>query len=222
MLGWEPVDASIERETGRYLLEVLFGGMAMDSLSSTWEANDIAEGATVSLQLGKTFLEEVVRDIVDLNPHLTVKELMRVTFEADRRTLQSWDLFRKGLTALPESFGSLSTVGGDLNLYQNQLRTLPESFASLTVGGYLRLNENQLTTLPESFGSLTVGEDLGLYYNQLTTLPESFGSLTVGGDLYIDLNLDLTALPGFTGEDLDSCFPNVKGEVKFEADDYRY
>jgi len=40
----------------------------------------------------------------------------------------------------------------------------------------------------------------------------------VGGDLHIDANLDLTALPGFTGD--DSCFPNVQGEVKFG--DYYY
>ena len=50
--------------------------MALDSLSSTWEANDIAEGATVSLRLGKASLEGVVRDMVDLNPHLTVEELI--------------------------------------------------------------------------------------------------------------------------------------------------
>ena len=193
MLGWEPISASIERETaaGRYLLEVLFDGMALDSRwhLSTWEANDIAEGATVSLQLRKASLEEVVRDMVDLNPHCTVEELMDgVTFEEDiaRRpayyrsqprtfdgTLKSWNLRRKGLTMLPESFGDLK-VGGFLSLYENQLTTLPESFGFLTVGGYLGLGENQLTTLPESFGSLTVGRDLDLEGNQLTTLPEIF------------------------------------------------
>ena len=48
--GWEPIGASIERETRRPLREVLFGGMVVDPVSSTWMANDIAEGATVSLQ----------------------------------------------------------------------------------------------------------------------------------------------------------------------------
>ena len=51
MRGWEPIGASIERETRRPLREVLFGGMVVDPVSSTWKANDIAEGATVSLQL---------------------------------------------------------------------------------------------------------------------------------------------------------------------------
>ena len=149
-------------------------------------------------------MEEVVRDLVDLNPHLTVEELMeRVTFEEDGCTLKSWDLAGKGLTALPESIGDL-TVRGDLILGYNQLRTLPESFGSLTVGGDLILGQNQLRTLPESFGSLTVGGNLRLYQNQLTTLPESFGSLTVGGYLSLERN-QLTTLP--------ESFPNVKGEV---------
>ena len=77
--------------------------------------------------------------MVELNPHLTVEELMeRVTFEEDGCTLYSWDLRRKGLTALPESIGDL-TVGGNLYLNENQLTTLPESFGSLTVGGMLFL-----------------------------------------------------------------------------------
>ena len=56
MHGWEPIGASIERETRRSLREVLFGGMAVDPVSSTWEANDIAEGATVSLQFDPPFV----------------------------------------------------------------------------------------------------------------------------------------------------------------------
>ena len=79
--------------------------------------------------------------MVELNPHLTVEVLMkRVRFEEDGCTLQSWDLARKGLTALPESIGDL-TLSGDLDLQQNQLRTLPESFGSLTVGWNLILSE---------------------------------------------------------------------------------
>ena len=66
--------------------------------------------------LRKASLEEVVRDMVDLNPHLTVEELMeRVTFEEDGCTLKSWNLAQKGLTALPESIGDL-TLSGDLRL----------------------------------------------------------------------------------------------------------
>ena len=238
MHGWEPIGASIKREKYRNggslspfrgfpLREVLLGGMVVDHLSSAWEENEIEEGATVSLQLRKASLEEVVRDMVDLNPHLTVEELMeRVTFEEDGCTLQSWDLFRKGLTALPESIGDL-TLTSNLNLGGNQLTTLPESFGSLTVGRFLYLNENQLTTLPESFGSIRVGRNLDLRYNQLTTLPESFGELTVGRSLNL-LENQLTTLPdnfGFitVGRNLNlksnqltslpKSFNNVNGEV---------
>ena len=112
--------------------------------------------------------------MVELNPHLTVEELMdRVTFEEDGYTLKSWDLTEKGLTALPENIGDL-TVGEDLYLRENQLTTLPESFGSLAVSEDLGLENNQLTMLPVSFGSLTVGGDLSLGSNQLTTLPEIF------------------------------------------------
>ena len=93
---------------------------------------------------------------------------------------------------------------------RQQLRTLPESFGSLTVGGGLYLEHNQLRTLPESFGSLTVDGYLSLHDNHLTTLPESFGSLTVGG------GLELTANPltdTFTPFTLGYRFPNVKGDV---------
>ena len=80
--------------------------------------------------------------MVDLNPHLTVEALMeRVTFEEDGCTLQSWDLYEKGLTMVPESIGDL-TLSGDLLLGQNQLRTLPESFGSLTVGGFMNTRQD--------------------------------------------------------------------------------
>ena len=86
--------------------------------------------------------------MVELNPLKTVEELMRsVEFEEDGSTLKNWQLFQKGLVALPESMGDL------------------------TLTGHLYLRKNQLTKLPESFGSLTVGGDLDLFWNQLRRLP---------------------------------------------------
>ena len=56
--------------------------------------------------------EEIVEDLVALNPHCTAEELMgKAEFEADGVTLKNWDLFDVGLVALPESFGSLTMVG---------------------------------------------------------------------------------------------------------------
>ena len=44
-----------------------------------------------------------------------------VTFEDDDGIrIKDWNLYRCGLVALPESFGSI-TVGGDLDLNNNQL-----------------------------------------------------------------------------------------------------
>ena len=60
MLGWEPIGASIEQircggDLAHFqhhiMREVLFGGTVLDPLS-TWEANEIEEGATVSLWFG--------------------------------------------------------------------------------------------------------------------------------------------------------------------------
>ena len=65
--GWEPIGASIEREKYRSggslslfqscpLREMLLGGIVLDPLS-TWEEEEIEEGATVSLQFGERTLE---------------------------------------------------------------------------------------------------------------------------------------------------------------------
>ena len=68
MHGWEPIGASIEREKYRgafnrvlspgALREVLFGGIVLDPVtcSCSWEANQIEEGATVSLQFDPPFV----------------------------------------------------------------------------------------------------------------------------------------------------------------------
>ena len=62
---------------------------------------------------------------------LTVEDLMsEAEFEADGCTLESWDLDKMGLKALPESLGDL-TLSGDLFLSYNELSTLPESFPNV-------------------------------------------------------------------------------------------
>ena len=131
----------------------------------------------------KATVEEVVAEMIELNPHLTRERLMRdveVDPEDASRVKGDVNWYKKGIKVLPESIGDL-TVGGDLILYNNNLVTLPASFGSLTVGGRLDLERNHLATLPASFGSLTVGSYLDLKDNNLATLPASFGSLQVGG-----------------------------------------
>ena len=70
------------------------------------------------------------------------------------------------------------------------------------VGGDLDLSDNELTSLPASLGGLMVGHRLFLSYNQLTSLPDTFGGLTVGTDLFLSdnqLTSPLPALPNVGG-----------------------
>ena len=133
-----------------------------------------------------------------------------LSFNGD--TLESWDLRRCNLTALPEEFGAVRTTG-DLRLdYNNRLATLPDSFGNLVVGGHLYLNHNQLATLPDSFGNLVVGGGLGLCGNRIATLPRNFANVTVGEDLVLK----------WCGADMGAAlreaatleFRNVKGNVR--------
>eukprot|EP01051_Picozoa_sp_SAG22_P014336 SAG22_NODE_1724_length_3717_cov_18.364842_4_plen_126_part_00 len=74
-----------------------------------------------------------------------------------------------------ESFGDLQALT-TLDLYDNELGTLPESFGDLQALTSLDLRYNHLSTLPESFGDLQALTSLDLRSNQLSTLPESFGA----------------------------------------------
>ena len=99
----------------------------------------------------------------------------------------------------------------DWNLCGCKISVLPRSFSALVCTGDLRLIHNQLGSLPADFGQLKVGGNLWLYNNQLDSLPEGFENISVGGDLDL-YNNQLVE---------QSCsFPNVRGEVCFEEDDY--
>ena len=103
------------------------------------------------------------------------------------------------LVSLPESFGKLGHIRGNLWLRDNKLHSLPESFGQIRVGGDLLLGSNDLQSLPESFGEIEVGGGLDLSYNKLESLPESFGGIRVGGALDLSHN-ELQSLPESFGE----------------------
>ena len=108
------------------------------------------------------------------------------------------DISNNRIILLPESFGNLQV--GYLDISGNSRFSLPESFGNLQVHGdfmgatHLNLGDNQLRTLPGSFGNLQVQGNLNLGNNKLGILPGSFGNLQVGGDLNLAKN-QLTTLP---------------------------
>ena len=142
-------------------------------------------------------VERLCNEMVELNPHTTAADLKGLaTFDTDGH-LRDWILSSRGLKVLPESFGNL-TVGGCLNLFDNQLAALPKSFGNITVGGDLILRSNMLATLPEKFGDITLGGSLDLYNNKLASLPRSFGNITLRGNLNLCYN-KLGVLPECIG-----------------------
>ena len=108
------------------------------------------------------------------------------------------NLSENQLTSLPESFGNLR-INGKLILTNNRLKSLPESFSNIQISNDLYLVNNSLTTLPESFGNIQVGMDLVLTKNLLTSLPESFGNLKLNRNLFLSYN-KLTRLPESFGK----------------------
>ena len=185
----------------------------------------IHDGARLSVLFkNRATFEQVIDDIIDLNPQLTditpgskgeeLREHLRDRISNVRiHPEEPWrienDLVLDSLriNELPDSFSSL-IIDKDLSLCDNKLTSLPENFGRLSVRD-LDLSRNKLTSLPESFGSLTL-RDLYLHHNQLTSFPESVSSLTVNRDFYLSHN-PLSPLSSI--DEVMSIFPNVKGEV---------
>ena len=107
--------------------------------------------------------------------------------------LRRLDLYRNQLTSLPTSIGNLESLER-LDLRFNQLTSLPDSIGNLTSLEILTLGSNQLTSLPESMGNLSSLRELDLYHNQLTSLPPEIGQLTSLKDLNLHGN-QLTSFP---------------------------
>ncbi|QZA59212.1 leucine-rich repeat domain-containing protein [Candidatus Rhabdochlamydia porcellionis] len=111
--------------------------------------------------------------------------------------LKQLDLSENQLTTLPDTFGNLSQLTS-LSLNINQLTTLPDTFGNLSQLTSLSLNINQLTTLPDTFGNLSQLTWLDLSTNQLTALPDTFGNLSQLTSLGLNNN-QLTTLPDTFG-----------------------
>ena len=107
--------------------------------------------------------------------------------------LRRLDLYRNQLTSLPTSIGNLRELRV-LDLSHNRLAELPESIGNLRELRKLELRFNQLTVLPPEIGNLRSLKELDLQNNQLTSLPAEIGNLRELRKLDLFRNR-LTSLP---------------------------
>ncbi len=168
------------------------GNGGSDSITVTINVTDVTE-ATIDPPLSDRTPQ--VRDaIVAAVPG--VNSAANVT-QAHLATITSLNLRAKGISELKAGdFDGLSSLR-EIELAQNQLRTLPtEIFSGLSSLRTLYLNKNQLTLLPEKlFDGVTSLEHLHLNTNQLMRLPEKlFNGLVSLRQINLHTN-KLTNLP---------------------------
>ncbi len=104
------------------------------------------------------------------------------------------NLYDSDIKKLPDSIGILNSLE-ILKLPNNQITELPDSFKKLSNLKKLDLSWNDITFLPEWINSLSSLEELNLRGNKLKSLPESISSLTSLKILNVTLNKNLIDIP---------------------------
>ncbi|XP_074535444.1 DISP complex protein LRCH3 isoform X3 [Halichoeres trimaculatus] len=126
-----------------------------------------------------------------------LKEFPRSAANHDLTDTTRADLSRNRLSELPLEvchFVSLES----LNLYQNCLRSLPDSLLNLQALTYLNLSRNQLSVLPVVVCSLPL-KVLIACNNKLVSLPEELGQLRQLTELDVSCN-EIQTLPSQVGQ----------------------
>ncbi|XP_066565171.1 DISP complex protein LRCH3 isoform X1 [Amia ocellicauda] len=126
-----------------------------------------------------------------------LKEFPRSAANHDLTDTTQADLSRNRLSELPIEvclFVSLES----LNLYQNCIRTLPETMLNLQALTYLNISRNQLSTLPAPVCSLPL-KVLIACNNKLVSLPEEIGQLRQLTELDVSCN-EIQTLPPQMGQ----------------------
>uniref|UniRef100_A0A8C8LNW7 Calponin-homology (CH) domain-containing protein n=1 Tax=Oncorhynchus tshawytscha TaxID=74940 RepID=A0A8C8LNW7_ONCTS len=129
-----------------------------------------------------------------------LKEFPRSAANHDLTDTTRADLSRNRLPELPVEVCMFVSLE-HLQLYQNCLRSLPESLLNLQALTYLNISRNQLSTLPSPVCSLPL-KVLIACNNKLVSLPEELGQLRQLTELDVSCN-DIQTLPPQVGR-LDS------------------
>jgi len=160
-------------------------------MSAILEA-DLKEVERLRSKSNGVSFEELVDLILELNPHVKRKSLLRgAEFESEEPL---WDLSDLDLVKLPKEFGEApfkTHAGGKLSvdLSHNRLRTLPESIGNLNIHADLLLNNNKIERLPDTMHNLKeIPRNLNLGSNNLESLPPCFSDLKIVGDLDLSRN----------------------------------
>ncbi len=103
------------------------------------------------------------------------------------------------LSVVPKKVFKENKALRTLDLYNNQLSTLPRHIGRLSCLRVLNLHNNQLTFLPPQIGELTNLQEIYLQYNNLTELPKEIGKLKSLQHLHV-YNNELQALPAEIGD----------------------
>ena len=104
------------------------------------------------------------------------------------------NLYDNDIKELPESIGLLNSLEV-LIMPNNNLTILPESFKKLSSLKKLDLSWNDITILPEWINSLSSLEELNLRGNKLLKLPHSMSSIQSLRSLNVSLNKDIIQIP---------------------------
>ena len=106
-------------------------------------------------------------------------------------------LYLDNIDEIPESVGQMSALT-ELVIWDNNLTTLPDEFASLTNLKYIDIKGN-FTEIPEVIGSLTQLESLDLSGAAIVSIPEWITQLTQLTDLSLMYNQIAGPLPEWIG-----------------------
>jgi leucine-rich repeat protein SHOC2 len=98
-------------------------------------------------------------------------------FFASLQSLKSLDLWENNLTSLPASLFSLTSLER-LLLASNQLSEISEDISRLTLLSLLVASDNRITALPTSVSALVSLKSLDVRKNPITALPRELGLIS--------------------------------------------